>query len=62
MTPSTDFIWFYGAAMALGALDYLLWRSRRATISQRLWGVNQWTLAAAFMAGLLCGHFFTVPQ
>ena len=48
-------------SLILGLFDFWLWMQNRRTISQIVWGVNQWTLALAFAFGVLAGHFFTVP-
>jgi hypothetical protein len=62
MTPDTDFIYFFTLALLLGLFDFYLWISRKPTISQRIWNINQWTLALAYLFGFLSGHFFTIPK
>lgn len=61
MNPDTNFITLITAALVLLLVDLWLWMQGRKTFSDTIWAVNQWTLAVAFAAGLICGHFFTVP-
>lgn len=57
-----DFIFLFLSSLAIGLADLFLWKSDRKTISERIWAINQWTLALAFLGGLLAGHLFTVPK
>ena len=61
MTPDTNFIALITLAIGLLLVDLWLWAQKEKTLSDTIWGVNQWTLAIAFAAGLVCGHLFTVP-
>lgn len=61
MTPDINFIAFITLTIGLLLVDLWLWMQGRKTFSDTIWGVNQWTLAVAFAAGLACGHLFTVP-
>lgn len=57
-----DFIILFVTSLAVGLADLLLRKSGKKTISERIWVINQWTLALAFLGGLLAGHLFTVPK
>jgi len=57
-----DFIILFVTSLAVGLADLFLWKSDKKTISERIWAINQWTLALAFLGGLLAGHLFTVPK
>jgi|688.fasta_scaffold1452437_2 hypothetical protein len=57
-----NFIYLLITSLAVGAGDAYLWKSKKKTISERIWTINQWTLALAFLGGLLAGHLFTVPK
>jgi hypothetical protein len=50
------------AAAALLFYDLYLWRSKKRTFSETVWGINQVTLALAFACGLIVGHLLTVPR
>jgi heme/copper-type cytochrome/quinol oxidase subunit 4 len=41
--------------------DLVLFLKKRKTISETVWAINQYTLALAFLAGVIVGHLFTVP-
>lgn len=47
--------------IAILVVDLFLFLTRRKTISETVWSVNQFTLALAFIAGVIVGHLFTVP-
>jgi uncharacterized membrane protein YoaK (UPF0700 family) len=49
-------------SLGLLSVDGWLFFSGRKTISERIWRINQFSLALAFIAGVLAGHFFTVPK
>jgi len=59
--PDTNFIILITAALVLLLVDLWLWMQARTTFSDTIWAVNRRTLALAFIAGLICGHLFTVP-
>lgn len=62
MNWALNFTVLFSFGMAVGLFDGLLFMTKRKTISERVWGINQKTLAFAFIFGLLAGHFFTVPK
>jgi hypothetical protein len=62
MNWDINFIAFFVFGLTVGLFDGWLWMQGRKTISERAWGINQHTLAFAFIFGLLAGHFFTVPK
>lgn len=55
------FIALIAFSLITGLIDFLLWMQGSRTISQIVWGCNQWTLALAFASGVIAGHLFTVP-
>ena len=64
MTLGQDAINFsilMGVAITLLLYDLFLWRTKRRTFSESIWGVNQVTLAVAFALGVVIGHLLTVP-
>lgn len=58
---AVNFSILMGVAITLLLYDLFLWRTKRRTFSESIWGVNQVTLAVAFALGLICGHLLTVP-
>jgi hypothetical protein len=58
---AVNFSILMGVAITLLLYDMFLWRTKRRTFSESVWGVNQVTLAVAFALGLICGHLLTVP-
>lgn len=62
MTQSgTNFILLITAAIVLLLYDLKLFLKGKTTLSETVWGVNQWSIWLAYIAGLVCGHLFTVP-
>jgi len=61
MNPDINFLSLITGALVLLLADLWLWMQAKRTFSDTIWAVNQWTLAIAFAAGLICGHLFTVP-
>lgn len=47
--------------IAVLVVDLVLFLTKRKTISETVWSVNQFTLALAFIVGVIVGHLFTVP-
>ena len=58
---AVNFSILMGVAITLLLYDLVLWRTKRRTFRESIWGVNQVTLAVAFALGLICGHLLTVP-
>jgi hypothetical protein len=58
---AVNFSILMGAAITLLLYDLFLWRTKRRTFSESVWGVNQVTLAVAFALGVVIGHLLTVP-
>ena len=58
---AVNFSILIGVAITLLLYDLVLWRTKRRTFSESVWGVNQVTLAVAFALGVVIGHLLTVP-
>jgi hypothetical protein len=58
---AVNFSILMGVAITLLLYDLFLWRTKRRTFSESIWGVNQVTLAVAFALGVVIGHLLTVP-
>ena len=59
---AVNFIILMVFSFGLLFLDLGLWLRGRKTFSETIWGVNQRTIAVAFMLGVLAGHLLTVPR
>lgn len=60
-TAANNFILLITAGITLLIVDLVLFVRKRKTFSESIWTINQKTVALAFIAGLICGHCFTVP-
>lgn len=58
---AVNFVILMVAAFTLLFVDLWLWRTKRRTFSETIWGTNQVTLAIAFALGVIIGHLLTVP-
>lgn len=56
-----NFIIFLAFGILLLGYDLRQFVTKRKTLSETIWRVNQFTLALAFIFGLIVGHLFTVP-
>lgn len=61
MQSGTNFILLITAAIALLLYDLKLFLRGKTTFSETVWTINQRTIWLAYIAGLICGHLFTVP-
>lgn len=56
-----NFIILIASGMLLLFYDLSLFLRNKKTFSETIWAINRFTLALAFIAGVIAGHLFTVP-